>query len=712
MGTTSSKDNENIIILYGKINEYIEILCANVKKYIMDYAETHLKPNNKFNQGIIDRLVNSPDIYVPIFVKFISCAFINIRRKPNVIPERWYIAQDITENAGENNINNYRIHKSLHDIILHTICTNKNLINNFVTIHEQEFINLVCSDILRLGKHAQYIKNTDRFIGSKRFTALLIHMGDVGKVFSFNSADSELNSINQAKTIEYLKTGNIDSLTMLGSCLDIIRKEMNAKLTEVAANDRRTMESLLAYAHEIDKSICEMLNTRHNIIQHNGIILKGGNVFKIYLENTLSRLETGQLVLPKQYKFLADLLKAEKGLSDWDFSLETHGILTTYNGIQEDMMETTKKIFTAPNVSLYLKANRVELSSRIRDYHYIYNDIRKHIVKKLNDYRDAHNDYWKAFSQIICKSVMDTLHGDGVTQIKCRPVSSVSDVSSNLQKKMFVPEGTYDDEKHSTVRADEYGLSDINRALYCERDFDKFMELFNNSVEHISQKHVDDSCIKIVDMEVYSIETDSNKSKSIDGFDLIRLSSKYEVELKCSQGIILRFNCITEIFDFSHNKPCTIGYYLHGDEHAGDFESVTMLYTNITMKSYSLFWFAKDIFRMSMQAGYSPKFTKRAKRLYDSLIMIAIKALSDNAYKLATIQFTRMPHTFFKSNLLNLIQNTIINVLKEKNPAGILPYFETVDNIFKDNFYNPIVLRIGRNEEKEPPIDGGFIDDY
>jgi hypothetical protein len=312
----------------------------------------------------------------------------------------------------------------------------------------------------------------------------------------------------------------------------------------------------------------------------------------------------------------------------------------------------------------------------------------------MNKYRTKHNVYWKAFSAIICRTVTEALERNNLTNIICNTVNSVSDVCSNFQGKHKVPLSTYDDEKHPTVSINDYGLSEINRALYCERDFDRFMTLFNDSVENISQKHINDTCLKIVDMEVYSIDEDkATKSKSVDGFDLIRLSSKYNVTILCKHNISLRFNCITEIFDFSHSKPCTIGYYLHGDESARDFEQVTMLHTNITMKSYSLLWFAKDIFRMSMQVGYNPKFTKRAKRLYDSLIMIIINALNNPAYRDTVINFTTMPHRFFNSNLLNLIKTTITEVLEENDRNGLLPYFQRINDIYATDFLNPVVIR-------------------
>jgi hypothetical protein len=377
-------EDKSIEILYNAIDTYIDKLHTNIRDYISnEEIREKLTSNDTFNQGVIDRLINQPDIFIPIFVKFIACAFANIRRKSTGFPEQWYIAQDITENVGDLSISNYRIHNTLTDIILHTICTNKSILHNFVNRYEKEFINIVCSNTLRLGVNVSlYTKGTDRLIGPERFTALLIHMISVSKLFSFSPTDPTINSINQAKTITFLKDNPIDSLVMLGSCLDIIRKELNAKLTEVAAKDRETMKSLLEYAHKIDKKLCIKLNKKFKIKQKHSLILKGGNVFKIYLENTVDRLKSGQLAIPKAYEELGNLLTPEKSLSDWDFSLDTHGVNTTYNGVTEDMMTTTQNIFTHPNISVYLKANRAELSSRIRDYLKIYSYMRLYIVKK------------------------------------------------------------------------------------------------------------------------------------------------------------------------------------------------------------------------------------------------------------------------------------------------------------------------------------------
>jgi hypothetical protein len=112
----------------------------------------------------------------------------------------------------------------------------------------------------------------------------------------------------------------------------------------------------------------------------------------------------------------------------------------------------------------------------------------------------------------------------------------------------------------------------------------------------------------------------------------------------------------------------------------------------LCINGYSLFWFIKDIIRISLQSGYSGKFAKRAKRLYNSLAMLIIYHKNDkNVYLL---NFLTSKLLYFNKNVLSLIKKYIDNVIYSDNVSMFSIIKKHIVNVIysddekKDDFVN------------------------
>lgn len=648
------RNYEDEKILIDAIQNYINKMVADVhEKY--SNREKILVPSNY--RETMEVFLSKSKQHVESLIKFIIYSFSNLRYTPAATNGRhWYLAPDISE-ADRYNINDIRTHYTLPNLINLIICQNVNISAKFTTPIERELLILICGEEQQSGSLIS--SQVAKFFESL-FTDRIIKLINL----------TNLNSLAVSTTVQYLKDGNnIDNIILLGSSIDILRKNINGYLTDNIAKDRELMFDLLTEAHNIDRSVTNMLILNGFNLQHHSMILKGGNVYKLYLENTLRDIQRNTLKVPD---FMANLVNTEllpeSQLSDWDFSLDMQGITTTYNGVVENMSATTNKIFESNDPQTYIMVNNNEIKARIKEYLPTYNAIINHIKEKLADYRNRKSDFWNAQADINAKNFNTEMQQKGLHKLQCQPAKSVTDVCVTYQKERE-GDGNNND---SRLRSEE---------LYATKQFDEFKTVFNNHREQIEQKSIENTCLKIVDMEVYSLE-----DKIINGFDLLRFSAKYKLSLQCTDNITLNFNCISEVFDFSHAKPCCVEYFFHGDANKGDFQEVCMIYLEgeICMQSYSLFWFVKDIVRMAIQMRYGPKFSKRAKRLYNALLMIIIKDSNSDMNTTTHLRnFITNPIPFgdYNSNLPTLLKTNIINELIQHDPGSIKPYYTNINQV-------------------------------
>lgn len=653
------KEEEKEDSIYEKLNI--------IQNRIIEFGNKikELVTNNKqLNIFIKSRnlpLQNAIDIFTSIIMELFKDVRV-VTGKEDI----YYIITDVIKN--QPNLININSEKSLSEII------KIQCINIMIEVHqnkleEQIIKSLICSNILLFEPifliiAKQYIKN--------------------------NKFDS--NDINNLYTL--IKRDGIKTFNEFGSSLKAFRSIINDELTKYVTLNRNVMDDLLKYSIHINTKINDELKTN----DINYLILKGGNMFKLIKEEICKnkiysdvfelKLRNIDFTHMREYinnKYCREVNPNGVELSDWDFTIDFN-IPGTH--------EMESDIFTNdPAQFLSNPANKYKIDEYINEYNTKYNIIRGIIIRELYYYRN-NNENRKKWDDIYTKIIYDfnskcnikLIYKNDINDTYVYPVSYTSiNGKYVISKKLTVYENI------------PYRHNILNET----RKLSIFNELYKNTINIIDLIPQENTHLRISNMEIFG-KSIFNRNSSITGFDLIRYTLNFYVNIKLFNTNINDTGFYTnqkvyfaELLDYSFAKPITVANFTHGHN---SYEFATAIYkpnyNNFSFTkhpSYSIIWFINDIIDISLKTGISRKFSKRLVRMYDSIIYFMI-LYEINGYSI--IDFTKQINITTGKNLLE----TLITI---KDKAGDFGFeiFQKVRNILHE------ILKIDQNN-----IGGKYFD--
>ena len=300
-------------------------------------------------------------------------------------------------------------------------------------------------------------------------------------------------------------------------------------------------------------------------------------------------------------------------------------------------------------------------------------------------------------------------YNDEVTQKLREEFNRVS-----FKLKMTTPE-TQEDIVSIYPPSKKGNIHKRNNELFSTRNVDEFRRQISVEQESTEIKEVhgnNHSNIRILDIEIYNI-VKLNNIDIINGFDLIRAGLIHKIDVTI-EGIEIPITINAELLDYSSLKPFTRDS-LHGpvynDVRDLEFRPFGRGIKSkiLTIPSYDLVYFIKDIIRMSI-ASRQAKHEKRLNRLMDSIEIIYNGRFNDPVMnnKLTTFLLKVHPsgptYAEIIVDLLKSSKNAKVNKAEDrkaiKNPHALL--------IQKINFVvNTINTVTGSQHARTERVGGG-----
>lgn len=341
--------------------------------------------------------------------------------------------------------------------------------------------------------------------------------------------------------------------------------EYNQILDNVRVNINEELTKFAAknnqYMHEIIETLYEEIKKEEQFTEK--IHLKGGNLFKINLHNYVSEITSQR---PSNFNEIFGSVPPLE-YSDWDFAVK----LLDDDKKEDKYYETLYKPYRE---KLYLVLNKWQRKQ---------NDL---LAKK---YEEIFDEFDKIFN--FCNV--------GLTIKKYQKLEN--------SKTFYIKRGAPIPEYKDFNISDE--LNNIKDNPSHKGKLDEFRQ--------ITIQEENSMPWKITDIEVLE------PSERLDGFDLIRINYKYNIEFKLSEKFCINFKCHSEIFDFSIDKIDSFKHkYKQEIDKENLYEKVNI--NNKEYNSYTLVWFIYDIIGIFLEKP-TAKDKKRLDRLMISLWILKLK---------------------------------------------------------------------------------------
>ena len=502
---------------------------------------------------------------------------------------KYYISSDLQLLRKHNIINSFS-YKDLNDILYEKCNSLTDNIKHLDDIYKT-IINYFC--VVR----ADFIN----------IHSILVNKGIIIFDANFNSIDMD-SSVDHLIKRDIFKTSEpIKSLIEFGSTMTIIRALANDAFTNEICKNRTSMNELLIFVNEINKTI----NDERKTGNHTYIRLKGGNIFKLYKENfSIDNLMYNHIqpnIISHVDRMKREIESKDHVLSDWDFSISLH---------DDSAIDDLEKMILneEPNIQKAIYENSTQITNAIDAHMNQYNEIQSIINNCLTKYQTDASHYWMTESNKIVKIVNNNLGNyfsveTAVNNTNVYPTSYVKTQGDDIK---------YNDENKR------------NKLLNNSRSVSNFNDNYKNTVNRVYLTKVKNTNLRVSDMEIWGKE-EYKGEPLLSGFDLTRLTLNFKLNFKLFNSGIGDYSktVFAELLDFSHVKPITPNNILgHGHEY--DYDNIRFyqdlksedFYTEI--QSYSLSWFINDVILMSL-SGKSRKSEKRLFRLYESVLILMCK---------------------------------------------------------------------------------------
>lgn len=631
-----------------------------IKKFVMDNKNTPEFAQSKYMIQLFDFISEDANA-VGSLLKYIvyNMSGLKLYDKNNK-GGQWYVSKNIKSGDALDINKKYRTKFTIPELLVSIACSDVALASKFNnTPHDVKFWGMLC---IREKKAVVQIAKLLTALLDKNIIRLDVREG-------FSSATPE-------KMVKILRTDpQIMSVVEFGACIDHIKKSINNYLTESIAAYQPAMFHLAKHAGHIQDAIRLRMRAEY------GIVLKGGNIYKLiksqffnYLntEGWAKRVPENILALFMESKLYRSRNESE-GLSDWDFTYDTDPYEPIINGKAYNIHEICSAIFEnkAPYSAQSLSSPFIE--SLIHHYYTdMYNTLISYTKHELDKYRRLPQilSFWTNSANQLAEHAERAFNSLG---IEIQVPDKVRDVQIMFSKKEAGP-----NVKHGIQFANPDQLTrsvQLNKI----RSVGKWANVIHDYHENIRASEEIAGPLKYYDMEIFYLSPYKG-GQYIGGFDLQRLTLSLSTHITIA-GISLVIPSIGELYDFSTPKPFTLGHWLHGeDESDYDVATITsgesnmgvkirdheMVYAAgpdaVRLKSYSLKWFVFDILAISVR-DHGSKFDKRAVRLYNSIMMILVKERDpDGKLSAKYAKFFGYTHAFFKNvSLGRLLKEYILD---------------------------------------------------